>query len=98
MPFVIATLRLRAEVKREGRGEYVLTEKGRKRADYIVRLHRLWEVYLVDYLGKRAEEVHASAEEMEHILTPELERELTELLGNPHSDPHAQPIPARGIS
>lgn len=96
MPFVITSLRIRGEVAREGFGEYTLSPKGEKRAGYIIRLHRLWEVYLVDYLGKRAEEVHASAEEMEHILTPELERELTELLGNPHKDPHAQPIPARG--
>ena len=64
-------------------------EKGAR----IVRLHRLWEVYLVNSLGLKVERVHKSAEEMEHILTPELERKLTELLDNPKQDPHDQPIP-----
>lgn len=73
---------------------YMLTHDGQHRAARIVRLHRLWELYLVDYLGVGAERVHHSAEEMEHVLTPELERALTELLHNPKSDPHHQPIPA----
>lgn len=60
----------------------------------IVRLHRLWEVYLVDYLGIGAERVHRSAEEMEHIITPELETKLTLILNNPKYDPHHQLIPA----
>jgi manganese/zinc/iron transport system permease protein len=71
-----------------------LTKDGRLRAAHIVRLHRLWEVYLVS-LGQGAEKVHRSAEEMEHIITPELERELSELLGDPKQDPHAQPIPPK---
>lgn len=72
---------------------YSLTEEGEVKAAHIVRLHRLWEVYLVDYIGVNAQEVHAMAEEMEHILTPELERELTLLLLDPKWDPHHQPIP-----
>lgn len=70
-----------------------LTAEGRLWAARVVRLHRLWEVYLVDYLGMGAERVHYSAEEMEHILTPELEKELTQLLNDPKRDPHHQPIP-----
>jgi manganese/zinc/iron transport system permease protein len=58
-----------------------------------VRLHRLWEVYLADYLGMGAEKVHRNAEEMEHIITPAIEKELTVLLHNPQKDPHHQPIP-----
>lgn len=73
-----------------------LTEKGRKWAEKIVRLHRLWEVYLVDYMGQRIEKVHRNAEELEHLMTPELEAELTELLHDPKHDPHHQPIPPRG--
>ncbi|MBI3900834.1 MAG: metal ABC transporter permease, partial [Chlamydiia bacterium] len=77
----------------KGEGGYILTEQGRKRGARIVRLHRLWEVYLVHLLGVRAERVHKSAEEMEHILTPELEERLAELLDHPTRDPHLQPIP-----
>lgn len=72
-----------------------LTQKGFERAQQIVRLHRLWEVYLVEYLGLKVERVHKSAEEMEHILTPQLEEELTKLLKDPKQDPHHQPIPGR---
>jgi manganese/zinc/iron transport system permease protein len=74
-----------------------LTPKGKKWAEKIVRLHRLWEVYLVDYMGQRAEKVHRNAEELEHWMTPELEMELTELLQDPKQDPHHQPIPPRDI-
>ncbi len=78
------------------RGNYSLTSDGIQRAAQILRLHRLWEVYLCDYLGVGVERVHKSAEEMEHILTPELERELTVLLNDPQLDPHQQPIPPPG--
>ncbi len=72
-----------------------LSADGRGRAAGIVRLHRLWEVYLTEQLGIGAHEVHAHAEEMEHILTPELEERLTHLLADPQQDPHDQPIPQR---
>ena len=72
---------------------FVLSERGQNRAAQIIRLHRLWEVYLAEYLGVQAERVHHNAEEMEHILTPDLERKLTRLLKDPKTDPHQQPIP-----
>jgi manganese/zinc/iron transport system permease protein len=74
-------------------GSYSLTKDGILRAEKVIRLHRLWELYLADYVGLGAQRVHSSAEEMEHILTPELEKELTRLLNNPKEDPHHQPIP-----
>ncbi len=74
---------------------YSLTADGEYRAAHIVRLHRLWEVYLADYLGVGVEKVHRSAEEMEHIITPDLEKELTLLLKDPKKDPHHQPIPPK---
>ncbi len=80
-------------VERAGGDTFRLTTDGRHRGAHIIRLHRLWEVYLADYMGVGAEKVHYSAEEMEHILTPELERELTKLLHDPKRDPHKQPIP-----
>lgn len=69
-----------------------LTESGYKVAQNLVRLHRLWEVYLV-HMGQESDRVHHSAEEMEHILTPEIEQELSALLDHPEQDPHDQPIP-----
>ncbi len=79
----------------QDKGMVGLTPDGRRRAAQVVRLHRLWEVYLANYLGVGAERVHPNAEEMEHIITPELEAELTDLLKNPTRDPHEQPIPPK---
>lgn len=56
-----------------------LTEKGKAKAKHLLRLHELWEVYLI-HMGQGQEKVHQSAEEMEHILTPEIEQELLYLL------------------
>lgn len=72
---------------------YSLTRDGRRRASRLIRLHRLWELYLASSLKMGEEKVHRSAEEIEHILTPEIENRLTQLLKNPKVDPHKQPIP-----
>jgi manganese/zinc/iron transport system permease protein len=74
---------------------YRLTPDGLKKGASIVRLHRLWELYLASELGLGRDQVHVSAEEMEHILTPELEKKLTRILSNPELDPHDQLIPGR---
>lgn len=74
-----------------------LTPLGLLRGQQLVRLHRLWELYLVRFCGVAKERVHPQAEEMEHILTPEVEQELVFLLKNPSHDPHCQPIPPEGI-
>lgn len=76
--------------------KYDLTKDGVQRAARVVRLHRLWEAYLV-YLGQGVEKVHRNAEEMEHIISPEIEAELTELLNDPKQDPHLQPIPGKEV-
>ena len=101
----VSRFSLRAAVwrlQREGwirlsQGKFSLTQDGRLKAAAIVRLHRLWELYLTEELGFHAEKVHKTAEEMEHILTPEIERKLTRLLDDPKRDPHHQPIPEKGL-
>lgn len=93
--WILSRLKREGWLESTGKNSYHLTDDGRQRASHIVRLHRLWEVYLVEYLGVGAERVHCNAEEIEHILTPELEKELTILLANPKQDPHSQPIPRK---
>jgi manganese/zinc/iron transport system permease protein len=70
-----------------------LTQAGLERARRVVRLHRLWEVYLTERLHLAADHVHEDAEHIEHILTPELEAELEAILARPALDPHLKPIP-----
>jgi manganese/zinc/iron transport system permease protein len=81
-------------IVREGL-HYLLTKDGHLKAERIIRIHRLWELYLADHLGMGVEKVHRSAEEMEHIITPELEKKLCAFMSHPTKDPHAQPIPKR---
>lgn len=70
-----------------------LTEKGKLTAINIVRKHRLWEVFLVDKLNFKWDEVHEVAEELEHIQSNLLIERLDEFLDFPKVDPHGDPIP-----
>lgn len=70
-----------------------LTEKGKVTAVNIVRKHRLWEVFLVDKLNFKWDEVHDVAEELEHIQSNLLVERLDEFLDFPRVDPHGDPIP-----
>jgi DtxR family Mn-dependent transcriptional regulator len=71
-----------------------LTAKGKRMALKIVRRHRLWEMYLVKFLGFSWDQVHDEAERLEHVTSEEMERRLDEALGFPAADPHGDPIPS----
>ncbi|RZL20212.1 MAG: metal-dependent transcriptional regulator, partial [Pedobacter sp.] len=70
-----------------------LTEGGKATAINIIRKHRLWEVFLVDKLGFKWDQVHEVAEELEHIKSTLLTERLDEFLDFPKVDPHGDPIP-----
>jgi DtxR family Mn-dependent transcriptional regulator len=70
-----------------------LTESGRAYASAIVRRHRLAERLLVDVIGLPWHQVHAEAGRLEHAISPTLEARLVELLGDPATCPHGNPIP-----
>ncbi|HEY9184336.1 MAG TPA: metal-dependent transcriptional regulator [Salegentibacter sp.] len=70
-----------------------LSEKGRVTAIEVVRKHRLWEFFLVEKLNFNWDEVHDVAEQLEHIKSKKLTRELDKFLGFPKRDPHGDPIP-----
>ncbi len=70
-----------------------LTATGAKMALSIVRRHRIWETFLAKVLGFGWDEVHAIAEELEHVKNDKLIKKLSEILGNPMYDPHGDPIP-----
>jgi DtxR family transcriptional regulator, Mn-dependent transcriptional regulator len=72
-----------------------LTQKGRKMALSILRRHRLWEMYLVRFLGYSWDKVHDEAERLEHVTSDELEQHLDRTLGYPSVDPHGDPIPSK---
>lgn len=70
-----------------------LNSKGISDAMRIVRLHRLWELYLNESMNIAPDHVHDSAEQLEHLITPELEALLEKRLNYPTLDPHQETIP-----
>jgi len=76
----------------------VLTEDGEKVALEIIRHHRLLEMFLLQTLGYSWDEVHAEADRLEHFISEEFEERIAESLGNPHRDPHGDPIPSRDLN
>src|SRR6266705_1977113 len=71
-----------------------LTREGRKVALELVRHHRLLEMFLVQVLGYRWDEVHEEAERLEHVISERMEQRIFELLGRPRLDPHGHAIPS----
>jgi len=71
----------------------LLTKKGEKISLNIIRKHRLWEVFLVECLNFKWDEVHDIAEQIEHINSEQLINSLDKFLGFPKYDPHGDPIP-----
>lgn len=70
-----------------------LLEEGKRIALKIIRKHRLWEVFLVNVLNFSWDEVHETAEQLEHVNSTLLIDKLDEFLGFPQFDPHGDPIP-----
>jgi DtxR family Mn-dependent transcriptional regulator len=72
-----------------------LTLEGEAIALETIRHHRLVELYLTEELGYRWDEVHEEAELLEHVLSERLAERMAAVLGDPDTDPHGEPIPAR---
>jgi len=70
-----------------------LTAKGRTVALGMIRRHRLIELFLNRTLGLSWDEVHADAENLEHVVSERLIEQIYEVLGRPEFDPHGSPIP-----
>lgn len=70
-----------------------LTQSGEAFAKKVIRSHRLWECFMVDKLGFAWNEVHETAEQLEHVKSDELIDKLDDFLANPKFDPHGDPIP-----
>jgi DtxR family Mn-dependent transcriptional regulator len=72
-----------------------LTGAGSRLAALVLRRHRLIELFLVQMLGMRWDEVHEEAELLEHVVSDRLIERIDEMLGRPAVDPHGDPIPTR---
>ena len=91
---VLQRLRAQGYVE-QNENVYSLTEEGKVRGQRVVKIHRLWELYLTTKLHIAPDHVHDDADTIEHLLTPELEAELEKTLNYPKVDPHEAEIPYR---
>lgn len=80
-------------------GGYRLTGKGALLSRRVAKNHRLWELYLIHYADIAPSHVDRDADQIEHILSPELLDDLERLLEKryPHmaipKSPHEIPPP-----
>lgn len=70
-----------------------LSPAGQKLAALVLRRHRLIELFLVQVMGLRWDEVHDDAEQLEHVVSDRLIERIDAMLGHPDADPHGDPIP-----
>lgn len=71
-----------------------LTKAGLRRANTVLRRHRLWERFLVDRLAIDWEHAHDAACRLEHATDREISERLADFLDHPETCPHGNPIPA----
>lgn len=71
----------------------LLTAEGEEKASYILRRHRLWEVFLAGQLGFEFADAHQIACQLEHNTSDALADRLDCYLGFPSENPIGDPIP-----
>jgi DtxR family Mn-dependent transcriptional regulator len=86
--------RLEAEglIERGEQKEALLTPSGRKRAERVVRRHRIVERLLTDFMGYTAAEAHVHADELGDTFSDEMVERIDERLGHPDRCPHGWPV------
>jgi manganese/zinc/iron transport system permease protein len=57
-----------------------LTAEGKLEARRVTRNHRLWETYLLQYADVAPQHIHHNADQIEHVIEPNIVNELEELL------------------
>ena len=90
---MVKTLAESGLVQYEPYAGVALTSAGEKLAALVVRRHRVVELFLVQVMGYRWDEVHDEAEQLEHVVSDRLIDKMDEMLGRPEVDPHGDPIP-----
>ncbi len=81
-------------VEYEARAGVRLSEEGRKKAEKIIRQHRLAELLLTEILGlELSREIHEKACKLEHHISEDVARAVCIKLNHPRKCPHGKYIP-----
>ncbi|MBC8087913.1 MAG: metal ABC transporter permease [Phycisphaerae bacterium] len=81
-----------------------LTAEGKLEARRVTRNHRLWETYLLQYADVAPQHIHHNADQIEHVIEPNIVNELEELLAGREggalvpADPEKPQIVPGGLS
>ncbi len=76
--------------------QVALTEEGRHLAAVVVRRHRLAERFLSEVLKLPWAKVHEEAEVWETMISDDVEKAMWEVMDDPKTCPHGNPIPGAG--
>jgi Mn-dependent DtxR family transcriptional regulator len=79
-------------IERGEHKEALLTPSGRKRAERVVRKHRIIERLLTDFMGYTAAEAHVHADALGDTFTEDMVERIDEKLGHPERCPHGWPV------
>src|SRR6266498_3627178 len=79
-------------VERGEHKEALLTAAGRRRAEKVVRRHRIIERLLTDFMGYTPAEAHVYADELGDTFTDDMVERMEEKLGFPERCPHDWPV------
>src|SRR5436305_7681097 len=79
-------------IERGKHKEALLTAAGRKRAERVVRKHRIIERLLTDFMGYTAAEAHVHADELGDTFSDDMVERIDERLGHPERCPHGWPV------
>lgn len=85
-------------VKTGDGGSISLTAAGRSLATTIVRRHRIAERFLTDVLQLGWADAHHEAGKWEHVISPKVEAAMMQVLDDPTTCPHGNPIPGTGYA
>jgi DtxR family Mn-dependent transcriptional regulator len=79
-------------IKRGENKEALLTQPGRRRAEHVVRRHRIVERLLTDFMGYTPAEAHVYADDIGETFSDEMVARIEERLGHPDRCPHGWPV------
>src|SRR5213595_531734 len=79
-------------VERGEHKEAILTAAGRRRAERVVRRHRIVERLLTDFMGYTAAEAHVHADEIGESFSDDMVERISERLGHSDRCPHGWPV------
>lgn len=78
-----------------GRQTCQLSAPGKLAARHVTRNHRLWEAYLLHYADVAPQHIHHNADQIEHVIDPQIVNELEELLAGRDAGKLVPPDPEK---